>query len=115
MTPIDENVRFIILLSSAQDTLDKPLKDVVTVGIRPEHLTPAHKDEAIVFGTVRLVEKFGEYDLVYLSSDTKPDFIAKLAPDQVSAERGARHGFAANVAHFHFFDTSGAAIAGRNA
>ena len=58
-------MRFIILLSSAQDTLDKPLKDVVTVGIRPEHLTPAHKDEAIVFGTVRLVEKFGEYDLVY--------------------------------------------------
>ncbi|MBT6297590.1 MAG: sn-glycerol-3-phosphate ABC transporter ATP-binding protein UgpC [Rhodobacteraceae bacterium] len=106
----DQNV-----ISAAQDTLDKPLKDIVTVGIRPEHLTPAHKDEAIVFGTVRLVEKFGEYDLVYLSSDTERDFIAKLVPDHVSAKRGARHGFAANVEHLHFFDTLGAAIAERNA
>jgi len=84
--------------------------DIDTIGVRPEHLSLTDADVPLVTGTLRLVERFGEYDLAYLTTDDGQDFTAKLPPHQVGTERGTRHGLSAAKEHLHLFDSAGIAV-----
>jgi len=48
-----------------------------TIGIRPEHLELCAPDDALVTGRLELVEKLGEYALVYLTTVGGTEFTAK--------------------------------------
>lgn len=54
-----------------------PDADLV-VGLRPEHVMLCDKSVAMISGTLDLVEKLGEYALVYLTAPDGTSFTAKL-------------------------------------
>ncbi|GLQ34233.1 alpha-glucoside transport ATP-binding protein AglK [Amylibacter marinus] len=59
----------------------------VITGIRPEHLIETTKDQAMLTGTLELVEQLGEYALGHLKTDAGTEFTAKFpkAPmDQIN-------------------------------
>lgn len=71
------------------------------VGMRPEHLTLTDPANAVVEGTLELVENLGEYALVHLRTATGVEFIAKTEkPPQVPKASTVCFGIAAELAHF---------------
>ncbi|MEP4980059.1 sn-glycerol-3-phosphate ABC transporter ATP-binding protein UgpC [Ascidiaceihabitans sp.] len=93
------------LTSGAGTVLGNDLSPNVQVGLRPENLTPADSADAVVEGTLELVENLGEYALVHLRTATGIEFIAKTEkPPQ--ADKGAMLGFAIKPELAHFFDTA---------
>ena len=93
-------------LSVAMDRLPLTRAQNITLGIRPEHLSLAASEEALISGILRLVEQFGEYDLAYLTSTGGTDFIAKVLPGKAGHDRGSLLRFTAEPAHMHLFDNS---------
>lgn len=82
------------------------------VGLRPEHLfITDSSDNAVVEGSLELVENLGEYALVHLRTATGAEFIAKTEkPPQ--AAKGSTVSFAVKPELAHFFDSqSGARLA----
>lgn len=77
-------------------------KDVL-VGIRPEHLIPCTKRDAIISGKLDLVEKLGDHIIAHVVAKGGVDFIAK-AEDFASLKRGTELHFKVSKERIHFFD-----------
>jgi multiple sugar transport system ATP-binding protein len=78
----------------------------VTLGVRPEHLTPTRSQVASITREVTQVEHFGECSYVYLDGVKGDDLIVKLSGHS-TAVAGERMSFAVEVDAFHLFDTDG--------
>jgi multiple sugar transport system ATP-binding protein/alpha-glucoside transport system ATP-binding protein len=74
------------------------------VGLRPEHLIVTDPANAVIEGTLELVENLGEYALVHLLTPTKVEFIAKTEKPP-EAPKGATVGFGFKPGLAHFFET----------
>jgi multiple sugar transport system ATP-binding protein/alpha-glucoside transport system ATP-binding protein len=74
------------------------------LGIRPEHLVPADKRNAMVFAIPDLVENLGEYALVHCMSGKNSEFIVK-SPNLGIFKRGKKIGLTANKANLSFFNS----------
>lgn len=73
------------------------------IGLRPEHLAFSSETDAILGGTLDLIEQLGEYALVHLNTNSGGSFIVKMdAPPKVS--KGAQMWFTANLDLVHLFD-----------
>ena len=73
------------------------------VGIRPEHFEVTDPADAVVEGTLDLVENLGEYALVHLRTPSNVEFIAKTERPP-SAPKGSTIGFGVQGGLAHFFD-----------
>jgi sn-glycerol 3-phosphate transport system ATP-binding protein len=76
----------------------------VTVGVRPEHLRPADERDALVSGTVEMVEQLGADTLVHVGHGANT-IIARL-PHGTSPDVGSTMGFTADPSHVFLFDSS---------
>jgi multiple sugar transport system ATP-binding protein/alpha-glucoside transport system ATP-binding protein len=87
-------------------------RDAATLGIRPEHLSLASPDTALLSGELEVVEHLGEYALVHIALADGTLIVVKLegAPELVLHDR-LHIGFDATAVHL--FDASGRAL--RNA
>lgn len=74
-----------------------------TIGVRPEHLQLCGADDALVHGTLELVEQLGEYALAHLTTDTDVTFTAKLPRPPVEGA-GHKMRFKALPDMLHRFD-----------
>jgi ABC-type sugar transport system ATPase subunit len=73
------------------------------IGLRPEHLVPSSEKDAILGGTLDLIEQLGEYALVHLNTNSSASFIVKMdVPPEVA--KGAQMWFTANPGLVHLFD-----------
>ncbi len=86
----------------------------VTLGLRPEHMTPlaAGHEDCRMTRVVRQVERFGEYSYVYLnggSTETAESLIAKV-PGDCYGRSGEVMCFGFDPEHCHVFDGDGLAL-----
>ncbi len=96
------------LSSNGTSLLGRDITNNMQVGLRPEHLTMTDSANAVVEGTLELVENLGEYALVHLLTPTNVEFIAKTEkPPEAAKGSTVAFGFKPNLAHF--FDTSSGA------
>tara|TARA_B110000503_G_scaffold58935_1_gene94189 strand:+ start:6551 stop:7588 length:1038 start_codon:yes stop_codon:yes gene_type:complete len=73
------------------------------IGLRPEHLAASSEKDAIIGGTLDLIEQLGEYALVHLNTNSGESFIVKMdVPPEVA--KGAQMWFTANPDLVHLFD-----------
>ena len=73
------------------------------IGLRPEHLAASLEKDAIIGGTLDLIEQLGEYALVHLNTNSGESFIVKMdIPPEVA--KGAQMWFTANPDLVHLFD-----------
>jgi multiple sugar transport system ATP-binding protein/alpha-glucoside transport system ATP-binding protein len=81
------------------------------IGIRPEHLIACPEKNAMIGGTLDLVEQLGEYALVHLNTTSGGSFVAKMdAPPEIT--KGEQMWFTANPELVHLFNqTSGLRVA----
>ena len=92
------------LIPNASAPLGRTLSDELQVGIRPEHLVMTDSDEAVVEGSLELVENLGEYALIHLRTSSNVDFIAKAEkPPEVPKASTIR--FTVKPGMAHFFDS----------
>jgi multiple sugar transport system ATP-binding protein/alpha-glucoside transport system ATP-binding protein len=91
------------LASGANKRLPKPVAEGFQVGIRPEHFEKCAAKDAVVKGSLELVENLGEYALVHLTTETGAEFIAKLdsAPTE---KKGTIMSFTVPSELAHYFD-----------
>jgi ABC-type sugar transport system ATPase subunit len=80
--------------------------DVLTVGVRPEHLTRGADDSFAVEGVVELVERLGESSFAYLRCADDKLFVAEVRGRQAPAP-GERTRFVAAAQDVHVFDAAG--------
>jgi len=92
------------LTNHANELLGFDIGTDVEVGLRPEHLLLSDPANAVVEGTLELVENLGEYALVHLRTSTQVEFIAKTEKPP-EAPKGAVISFALKDNIVHFFDT----------
>jgi len=91
------------LATSGNTLFGRELSGDVQVGIRPEHLVISDAANAVVEGTLELVENLGEYALVHLLTPTNIEFIAKTErPPEVA--KGSTISFDIKSELVHFFD-----------
>jgi multiple sugar transport system ATP-binding protein/alpha-glucoside transport system ATP-binding protein len=91
------------LASGAAKGLPKSLNGTLQLGMRPEHFVKCAAKDAIVQGSLDLVENLGEYALVHLTTETGVEFIAKM--DKAPTEKkGAVLSFNMPADLMHFFD-----------
>lgn len=84
--------------------------EVLSLGIRPEDLVIAAEGESALYeGSVSLVERLGEAQLVYLDIGAEAPLVVKLARAE-SVARGERLRVTAAGEAFHLFDASGQAV-----
>lgn len=76
------------LSKKAAKILKTDLTDTMQIGMRPEHMQVCKAADAVVTGTLELVENLGEVALVHLVTDTGASFIAKTEkpPKEVKGE-----------------------------
>jgi len=99
------------LSSTAGNLLGRELAGNMQIGLRPEHLNYADSGNAVVEGTLELVENLGEYALVHLRTPSNVEFIAKTEKPPAAA-KGESLTFGIKPELAHYFDTdSGARIA----
>ncbi|WP_427025641.1 ABC transporter ATP-binding protein [Aureimonas ureilytica] len=79
------------------------------LGVRPEDLRLTEEADALLAGTVTLVEPLGEVTLVYVDVGTSEPIVAKL-PGAVHLERGASIRLAADAEKIRLFGEDGRAI-----
>ena len=96
------------ITATGKTLLGRDVPTNMQVGIRPEHLTVADASNAVVEGTLELVENLGEYALVHLLTPSKVEFIAKTEKPPGVA-KGSTIGFGVKPELAHFFDTSSGA------
>jgi sn-glycerol 3-phosphate transport system ATP-binding protein len=80
----------------------------VTIGVRPEHLTPSAPSAASVVGSVEMVEALGADTLVHVAVSGRP-VIARL-PHGVPAMIGEPMALAAQPDRVYVFDENGARL-----
>lgn len=78
------------------------------VGFRPEHLELADSSNAVVSGTLELVENLGEYALLHLKTATGAEFIAKTEKAPEGA-MGSTVSFGIKPELVHCFEASSGA------
>jgi ABC-type sugar transport system ATPase subunit len=78
-------------------------RDVV-VGIRPEHLVPSGADEAVLSGTVEMVEQLGADMLIHVAHG--PHLILARVPHGALPGVGSTMHFHAAPASVFLFDTA---------
>ncbi len=89
------------LTPGTNSLLGREVPDRLQVGIRPEHLFIADSDNAIVEGTLELVENLGEYALIHLRTASNVEFIAKTdKPPEVPKASIIRFGVKPELVHF---------------
>ncbi len=93
------------LTATGKTTLGRDIAATMQVGIRPEHFTLADASNAVVEGTLELVENLGEYSLVHLLTPSKVEFIAKTEKPPTVA-KGSTIGFGVKQGLAHFFDAN---------
>ncbi|WP_319533134.1 sn-glycerol-3-phosphate ABC transporter ATP-binding protein UgpC [uncultured Cohaesibacter sp.] len=92
-----------------------PLGTKLTLGIRPEHMTPVSEGaaEQTFSRTISAVENFGEYSFLFLldGADATVDspMIAKVSDEAVTTIRGVIH-FHVRPEFCHLFDEAGDAL-----
>ncbi len=84
------------------------LGDAVTVGIRPEHLVVSGRKDAMLSGTVELVERLGETGYAHVAADGKT-WIAEIR-GEAAVEAGKTAYFKADEKNIHLFDAAGNAM-----
>ena len=91
------------LASGAGSILGREIQVNEQVGLRPEHLNPCDAGNAVVQGTLELVENLGEYALVHLQTEAGTEFIAKT--EKPPAEpKGSVLSFTIAPELAHYFD-----------
>ncbi len=93
------------LVSGAGDLLNRARNPDQMLGMRPEHLTPAKKGQAVVEGRLELVENLGEYALAHLQTASGVEFIAKVDKPPKTA-LGEVMQFSINADLLHVFDAA---------
>jgi len=89
------------LTSAGSNLLGRDITTDMQVGLRPEHLVVTDSANAVVEGTLELVENLGEYALVHLLTASNVEFIAKTErPPEVSKGSTIAFGVKANLSHF---------------
>ena len=76
----------------------------ITVGVRPEHLKPCNGADAIVSGTVEMIEQLGADTLVHIGQGGDP-VVARLQHG-VQPDIGATFAVAADPGRVFFFDAA---------
>ncbi len=98
------------LNAGGEKLLGREITADLQVGIRPEHLEVVESGEAVIEGTLELVENLGEYALVHLMTPSKVEFIAKTEKPP-SVPKGSTISFNVKADLAHFFDVeSGARV-----
>jgi len=88
----------------SSSVLGRDITNDMEVGLRPEHLIITEPANAIIEGTLELVENLGEYALVHLLTQSNVEFIAKTdRPPAVP--KGSTIGFTINAELAHFFES----------
>ena len=94
------------LAAGAKKRFSKSMDGTRQVGIRPEHFEKCAAKDAVVKGSLDLIENLGEYALVHLTTETGVEFIAKMdaAPKE---KKGTVLSFTvpANLAHYFNVET----------
>jgi alpha-glucoside transport system ATP-binding protein len=80
-----------------------------TLGVRPEHLTLTTVDDALISGTVDLVEHLGEVTIAYLRLEDGTPLTAKFERTR-SLEKGEVLHLTADAGDLHAFDATGTAL-----
>jgi multiple sugar transport system ATP-binding protein/alpha-glucoside transport system ATP-binding protein len=93
------------LTTGAGSLLANNITGDLQVGMRPEHLALTNPANAVVEGTMELVENLGEYALVHLRTASDVEFIAKTEKPP-EASKGAVISFGINPELSHFFDAN---------
>jgi len=89
------------LTDNAAALLGREVTSDIQVGLRPEHLSVAKADKAVIEGTLELVENLGEYALVHLLSREGTEFIAKTEkPPKAAKGDTISFGIKPELAHF---------------
>ncbi|MFK4808746.1 ABC transporter ATP-binding protein [Devosia sp. ZW T5_3] len=84
-------------------------KEAGTLGVRPESLRLSTPEQALLTGTVDLVEHLGEVTILYLDVGSEQPVLAKF--DKTKAfNRGDIVSLTADAAELHAFDAAGAAL-----
>jgi len=92
------------LTPSGSTLLDRDITAGIQVGLRPEHLDIAEPGNAVVEGSLELVENLGEYALVHLRTASDVEFIAKTEKPP-EATKGSTIGFTIKPELVHCFDS----------
>ena len=91
------------LAESASSVLGRTVEEALTIGLRPEHLTPSEAGNSVVQGKLELVENLGEYALVHMTTQAGTEFIAKT--EKPPAEpKGSVLSFSIKPELAHYFD-----------
>ena len=93
------------LTPNAGSILGKDIASNIEVGLRPEHLYVADAANAVVDGSMELVENLGEYALVHLRTASGVEFIAKTEKPP-AAPNGSVVSFGIDASLSHLFDKS---------
>lgn len=80
-------------------------KEADTLGIRPEHLRPSAKKEALITATPDLIENLGEVALVHCKTEKGMEFIAKTT-DLSAFQIGTEMSLTADKSALSFFDST---------
>lgn len=96
------------LTASGRTQLGRDISGDIEVGFRPEHLTLADGTDAVLEGTLDLVENLGEYALVHLRTASDIEFIAKTERPP-GVPKGSTVSFGIKPELVHFFDASSGA------
>jgi alpha-glucoside transport system ATP-binding protein len=80
-----------------------------TLGVRPENLKLCAAEQALVTGTVDLVEHLGEVTILYLDVQTGQPILAKFEKTQAFT-KGDSLSLTADATDLHAFDATGAAL-----
>ncbi|HTM76751.1 MAG TPA: TOBE domain-containing protein, partial [Devosia sp.] len=80
-----------------------------TLGVRPENLKLCSPEQALVTGTVDLVEHLGEVTILYLDIGVDQPILAKFEKTQAFT-KGDSLSLTAEAADLHAFDTAGSAL-----
>lgn len=98
------------LTPSGGTRLGREVGGDVQIGFRPEHLSVTDSANAVVEGSMELVENLGEYALVHLLTESGVEFIAKTEkPPEVPKRSTVSFGIKPELVHF-FDANSGARL-----
>lgn len=90
--------------------LGRDISANMQIGLRPEHLFVTESENAVIEGSLELVENLGEYALVHLLTPSNIEFIAKTEKPP-SVPKGSTITFGIKPELAHFFDSdSGASL-----
>ncbi len=82
----------------------------VSLGVRPEDLTLAEGNDAIITGTISLVESLGEVTLLYIDAGSGGEPVVAKLPGTRNFRRGETVRLAASADKLHLFDGDGISL-----